>query len=229
VLRELAADTDAESDGHRRHVADEFGWYYEGGTVQGTAETLDDAIEDAALSDPSAMHRILIGPMKGLPARDLVDVEDVVELIAEHDALGVLDRVVDVASERADEVVEEGRCWIALHDRAAALEALLEWHGAHEQPGCEQALADWCDRYLQVEPSTYCDGEHAIPITLRDGVWKQERSEDEGDAVISYASEPCMETGEGWVWWAHGRKGSSATLADAKFAVLQALARKVGA
>ena len=55
-----------------------------------------------------------------------------------------------------------------------------------------------------------------VPLEFYDGRWSVGHSEREPDAVITYATEPCMETGHvGWCWWAKGRMGDATTLAEA--------------
>jgi len=129
----------------------QYGWYYEGGNVQDTLATLDDAltaaIEDAVSDDDQ--WQVFVGPMYTVDPASLVDAEDILEIAKDR----IADRI-------------EGGTAILAFGRSDALAAELE---------------DWLRRAIEPDPAVSCAGTLALPIHYVEGEWTHGVAHEDGD------------------------------------------------
>ena len=195
-----------------------IGFYYEGGNVQDTDNDawslIDRAIEEA--SDDGRLHALMVGPMQDLSVSDLFDADDVVSM-SEDGRLSAQD-IAELICERASYQIHEGIASLSDSTNAKiALRRIVQAHRCAEDAAAD--IIQWAEEYINIDPSSYCDGRYPLPIEWIDGEWIYgDRNPEplEAAACITYTEESSPETGHvGWCWWALGKMGEAKSLKEA--------------
>lgn len=207
-----------------------YGWYYEGGSVQGDGENawavLAEAVEQAAEDERS--HAVMVGEMVEHSAGDYLTAEDIVSLA--EDGRMTADYLVETISERHGERVWDGQATLASADAKPALRRIVQAHRSAEDAAAD--VIAWAHDHVSLDPHISCDGRPPLPVEYVEGEWRwgcMDPEPPEPAAVVTYAQEPSPETGhEGWVWWALGKMGEAPTLREAMAAAERVIAKEVG-
>lgn len=200
-----------------------YGYYSEGGSVQATNEDVWTLIEEAVLDavDCERLESLRVGPMRDLEVSELIDVSDIIDLA--QDGRLTPDNVVEVITERAAERIEEGHAYYDSREAKVAFRRIVQEH-KNETEGAP-ALIAWAEEHVSLDPSRYCDGRFPLPLEHVEGEWRfgcRDVEPPPSQGFVTYATEPSPETGHvGWCWWALGKMGDAATLAQAMHAVRQ--------
>lgn len=153
--------------------AEEYAWYYEGGSIQGDGyESREDAIEHAITGYEADPERVCVGPMRAVDEGSLVDAEGWIDDVAPSEASRLLD--VDSLVERAEEIhaenVEDGRVFLA-HPFSQAEATFRAWVDEYVtfslRPGAQEALEEWARDNLSPDPSLFCEGTRLDAEELR--------------------------------------------------------------
>ena len=205
-----------------------FGWYYEGGSVQGESNDVWDILFSAVetANEDERLHALRVGPMRDIDIAELLDVNDIISLT--QDGRLTPDNVVELVSERTGERIEGGRAYFNGPEAKAAFRRVVQAH-KNETDGAPGILA-WAREQITLDPSTFCDGRHPLPIEYVEGEWRYgctDPEPPEAAACVVFATKPSPETGHvGWCWWALGKTGESRTLREAR-AAAEAVIEKV--
>lgn len=198
-----------------------YGWYYDGGDVQGVCsredmwQVLGRAVEEAVADD--ALPRLRFGfevPRVPLRVSDLLGEDDIQSMTDEE--ILTPERIVEWVDERSRYLDEDGPAH--LRDRAAAEQAF-----EHVVCGTPAEVLAWAVEHIELDQDTYYSGRYPLPIEYVEGDWTWGGHDEDAEAaaVITYAAEPSPETGHvGWCWWALGKMGDAPTLPDAMAACM---------
>ncbi len=207
-----------------------YGWYYEGGCVQGEADTFDLIMEEiVGEADLDRLGGVMVGPMRD--AKDLIrlDESDLMDALCDFPSTSEATKfaimLLEALGERVGEAIEDGSVDAEVSKEAAEeLGAIMCDHvKITAGPGLSEALQAWAQKHAQPDPEGYCEGEKALPRELVGGVWRSESSAP-ADAVITYETDPSDRGFMGWVWWAKGEGNSAPTYREARIAAEAAIA-----